>query len=428
MGVRSALRRFAAGAPHVLVAETPGGAAARLAVEDFVRVRGWPVAASPADADVLVLAGPEHPELAGFVDRTWQQVPRPRVRVPVPAAADAGTALDNAGALLAEGGQVPQPVDLRPPEGAGGDHHGRGAGAERADGGSEHRHGHGSDHQGRDSDQRGHGGGHHHDHGSTADVPGGLAMAERGSDRDGLMLDQLHVPLGPVLPEWPAGLVVRMTVQGDVVQEAEVTAVSGRGPVEAFWNAPRRRAAAGHDVPAGEAARRCAAAHLDSLARLLAVVGWPDAVLEARRVRAGVLAGASTERVVPEVGRLARRLRRSRTLRWLTGEIGVLSRAAAERAGVTGPALRASRAAGDVRARWLTWLDELDGLVQQVDGTARMPEDVAPPRGEAGSAPLLAVLPDLLEGTEIAAARLIVASLDPDPAELAHASRGVPDG
>src|SRR5260370_29378823 len=50
-----------------------------------------------------------------------------------------------------------------------------------------------------------------------------------GADRDGLRLDQLHVPLGPVLPDWPAGLVVHLTLQGDVVQHAEVQAVGPGG-------------------------------------------------------------------------------------------------------------------------------------------------------------------------------------------------------
>ena len=38
-------------------------------------------------------------------------------------------------------------------------------------------------------------------------------MADRGDDRDGLRLDQLHLPLGPVLPDWPAGLVLRVITQ-----------------------------------------------------------------------------------------------------------------------------------------------------------------------------------------------------------------------
>src|SRR5258708_27816729 len=67
-------------------------------------------------------------------------------------------------------------------------------------------------------------------------MPAGLRMAGRGADRDGLKLDQLHVPLGPVLPDWPAGLVVHVTLQGDVVQLAEAHALVPR-PAGPSWSA-----------------------------------------------------------------------------------------------------------------------------------------------------------------------------------------------
>src|SRR5260370_2487867 len=86
-------------------------------------------------------------------------------------------------------------------------------------------------------------------------MPAGLPMAGRGADRDGLRLDQLHVPLGPVLPDWPAGLVVHLALQGDVVQHAEAQAL-GLGGGGSFWTEPCRRAAAGEPVPAGGARPR----------------------------------------------------------------------------------------------------------------------------------------------------------------------------
>jgi hypothetical protein len=66
----------------------------------------------------------------------------------------------------------------------------------------------------------------HGDHGDMADMHmagmrmgtgpvRGLPMAREGDDRVGLRLGRLHVPLGPVLPDWPAGLVMRLTLQGD---------------------------------------------------------------------------------------------------------------------------------------------------------------------------------------------------------------------
>ncbi|WP_228717253.1 hypothetical protein [Allosaccharopolyspora coralli] len=257
-------------------------------------------------------------------------------------------------------------------------------------------------------------------------------MADRGPDRDGLMLDQLHVPLGPVLPDWPAGLVLHTTLQGDVLQEARVEVVREHGYVADFWNEPWRRAAAGESVTVGEAARRRVAAHLDSLARLLAVAGWEDAALRARRTRDEVLAGSPTEVTARQVHRLARRLRRSRTLRWLTDGLGILPAAVAEAAGVTGPALMACRAGGDVRARWQAWLDEVEQSVLGIDDTAPWAVLDAGPRGRVGaaggSAALLEVLPELVEGAELAGARLIVASLDPDLAELDHAVVEAADG
>jgi hypothetical protein len=182
------------------------------------------------------------------------------------------------------------------------------------------------------------------------EVPGGLPMADRGADRDGLRLDQLHVPLGPVLPDWPAGLVVHVTLQGDLVQHAEAQAL-GPGGGGSFWTEPWRRAAAGEPVTTGEAARRGAASYLDSLGRFLAVAGSDDAATVARRLRDEALAGAPCSRLRPPVRRFARRVARSRTLAWLTRGLGVLLPGDAAAAGVRGPALRA---AGDVTARLRT--------------------------------------------------------------------------
>jgi hypothetical protein len=180
-------------------------------------------------------------------------------------------------------------------------------------------------------------------------------MAELGPDRDGLTLDRLHVPLGPVLPDWPAGLVVRLTLQGDVIQEASAEVVD-----------------AGHTEPYEWPS--VVARELDGLARFLGVAGWPSAAGQARRLRDAALAG---DRVEAEVGALLRRVRRSRTLRWLIRGIPA------------GPT--------DVAALLAARLAAIE---------AALP---AAPR--AGG---IAGLGDLLVGAEFAAARLIVAALDPD--------------
>ncbi|MFE6281025.1 hypothetical protein [Streptomyces sp. NPDC057877] len=231
-------------------------------------------------------------------------------------------------------------------------------------------------------------------------------MADRADDRDGLRLDRLHVPLGPALADWPCGLIVRTALQGDVIQEAEV----GHLPVPAgstsYWNGPWLRAARGAHVTRGEAARRRCAAHLDSLGRFLGVAGWREAAARAGRLRDTVLAGRTSDADRAEVLRLVRRVARSRTLRWLTAGLGP--------EGLT----------GDVHDRVRVWLGEVARAVGEFEDPVPLtPGDTEGPRGlvdgdRPPSAALLDVLPGLLRGAEFAAARLIVASLDPDVDEL----------
>ncbi|WP_219418203.1 hypothetical protein [Pseudonocardia nigra] len=192
------------------------------------------------------------------------------------------------------------------------------------------------------------------------EMPGGLPMADLGDDRDGLKLDRLHLRLGPVLPDWPAGLVLRVTLQGDVIQEAVAEVLDGE------------QAAA--PVPGGVAVRE-----LDALARFLGVAGWPDAAARARRLRDALLAGASPAEVREPAEALLRRVRRSRTLRWLVRGIPA------------GPV--------DVAAL----LDQrLAAVRSALTSTGAIPER-----------PGTEELPDLLIGAELAAARLVVAALDP---------------
>ncbi|GAA2297867.1 hypothetical protein GCM10010402_65550 [Actinomadura luteofluorescens] len=183
-------------------------------------------------------------------------------------------------------------------------------------------------------------------------------MADRADDRDGLKLDVLHVPLGPVLSYWPAGLRVDLTLQGDVVQEAEVTAVDTGGGT--FWTEDRQ-----------------AASRLDGLSRLLHVAGWEAAGERAAVLRDDALNGPADDALTRRFASFARMVGRSRALGWMTR--GLVKERLDERLRDIGAALEG----GPVRPRE-TW-----------DETA-------------------AVLPALLSGAELARARLIVASLDPD--------------
>jgi hypothetical protein len=181
-------------------------------------------------------------------------------------------------------------------------------------------------------------------------------MAELGPDRDGLTLDRLHVPLGPVLPDWPAGLVVRVTLQGDVIQEASVEVLDAGRAVQFEWPSP-------------------AARELDGLARFLGVAGWPSAAGHARKLRDTALSG---HRIETGVAVLLRRVRRSRTLRWLIRGIPA------------GPT--------DVAAL-------LEERLAAIEAPSREPQHGHHAAERLG---------ELLVGAELAAARLIVAAADPD--------------
>jgi hypothetical protein len=369
MDLRRLLLRLASARPHVLLVALPGATEARLAVEAELGRRGWPAAVSPADADVLVVAGTPGPAMAAVVDRVWAQMPEPRVRVDVEKVVDVPRALDGAASRLADRGPGDEPAEDRT------DAHGEGASPPGDSGGHEHG---GQDHGGHDHGGHQHGG---HDHGSM-EMPGGLPMADLGEDRDGLALDRLHVALGPLLPDWPAGLVLRVVLQGDVIQEAEAEVLDGGGGGSSRGG-----------VPAAEDPRRVAARHLDGLARFLGVAGWADPAARARRLRDDLLGGAEPAAVRGQVHALTARVRRSRTLRWLVRGIP-----AGER---------------DVAARLA---DRLDALDAAADGTP-------PAHSEPSRPPDLAALARAVVGAEFAAARLVVAAVDPDTALLA-AERG----
>ncbi|MFR9780480.1 hypothetical protein ACL02O_31075 [Micromonospora sp. MS34] len=432
------LARWAVRRPHLLVAAVPGATAAWLAVEAEAARLGGVLVRDPADADLLVVAGAPGAELARAVERVWAQLPVPRARVEVVEPDRVHLALRAGRRRLASAG--PGDETARTGDHGGGQDdvgghgdgggQGGGRGGERGDGGG--RGGHGADGGGRgghgagggghggdgdEGEQGGHAahgaGGGHDGRGGGMAMPGGLMMAQRAEDRDGLTLDVLHLPLGPVLGDWPAGLVVELTVQGDLVQAATGRVLGPAGPVgEPYWAAGR-----------GESRRRRhAAAHLDSLGRLWAVAGWPAGAAAARRLRDALLADVPLAVAYDGFRALDRRARRSRPLRWATDGLGVLSVRAAREAGIRGPAARAADEGGDVTARWCRWLDETARLLAGAE-----PRDGDGPRGDVvsgrpPSVPLLAVATRLMVGADVAAARLVLASFDPDPDELALAA------
>jgi hypothetical protein len=393
--LRGLVRRTAMNRPAVLVVTLPGATGLRLEAEAEVRRRGWPVAGAPAAADLLVVCGVPAPEDAEWLDRIERSMPEPAVRIVVGESGQVAHDLGMARRDLTDRAVTP-----------------RGGHMDDRSEAPTGEHGGPMDHTGHDM----------HAMGEVA----GLPMAERADDRDQLRLDQLHVPFGPALSDWPAGLVLRLTLQGDVVQGVEVDhlpVASGHRPP--FWDEPWLRAAHGEEVTRGDAVRRRCAAHLDSAGRLLAVVGWDDVAVRCRRLRDELLAGASREGIGGGLRRTVRRVGRSRALRWSIAGLGELPADTARAAGVTGPALAAD---GDVYDRLLMWLGEVERGLEELDGTRPLtPDDRTGPRGRLDgprppSQALLDVLPELLTGAEFACARIIVASLDPDLDELALAT------
>ncbi|MFZ3495855.1 hypothetical protein ACODT5_21985 [Streptomyces sp. 5.8] len=436
MELKARLLRAATARPGVLLAVRPGATRERLAVEAELARRGWPCVATPAAANLLVVVGEPGLEPDDWAERLWLGVPAPRARVTVTEAAQVAAGLDEGHAAVTEAVGPPAHSAGKAEEARGSNHdgehheHHEGQDAEPDSGPSAHE-GHdahdggqgtsgsaGAAQHGEHGEHDGHGMHGGHDMGVVA----GLPMAARADDRDGLRLDRLHVPFGPALPDWPIGLVLRLELQGDVVQRAAVErAAAPASSLPPFWNEPWLRSWAGEHVAHGEAARRLCAAHLDSLGRFLAVAGWGDAAVGARYRRDLALAGGPRRELRSLVSPLIRRIRRSWTLRWLTAGLGVLSAEQAHRMGVTGPALVAG---GDVHSRVLVWLDEIERSAVDLDAPERLSTAaLTGPRGRVdGAQPpsqaLLDALPDLLEGTEFACARLIVASLDPDLDEL----------
>ena len=425
LGLSDALARSASRHAHALVVEVPGSWRTRMAAERNLFARGWRLADSPADADVLVVCGEPGPELAEAIEGVWHQMPGPRVRVDVHAGDEVGARLDEAHTGLLDTDHHRRDAQQRPTasellaEHAGpgaeshGGHgdmdHGPGDGHEGMDHGGHEGMDHGGDegmdhgghqgmdhgghegmdhggHQGMDHgghqgmDHGGHEGHEGMDHGDMEMSPGGIPLAEGGEDRDGLEMDVLQVRCGPVLPHWPAGLVLRCSLQGDVIVEAQAEIVDGPARQEDEVFGPARG--------------------IDNIASLLALAGWDDAAAEARRVRDTALESGDGA-AGSELERLRRRVRRSWTLRWSLRGVRRLSDEDAHARGLPADAV------GDTYDRLIGMLDR---AVAGVAATAA--GDTGSRTNDAGRTLSTDHLAHLVMGLDLATARLVLASLD----------------
>lgn len=374
--------------PRALVVAACGSTAIRLAVEREMRQRGWADALTPANADILVVCGSSEDAFEETVDRLWDQIPSPRTLVRMMTPDAVARQLDQAQTRLRDVDEVRTDAVRR------------GDPAVRS---STRSHDMADMDASMDMDMNMD---TNMDMGMdmSMDMPGGIPMADRGADRDGLTLDQLHVALGPALADWPSGLIVRLVLQGDIVQTAEPEALGD--PVRSsFW----LDAEAGTD----ERLKVRAAAAADSLQRFLSVAGWENAAGTGRWLRDELLASAPGAAVNPRFARWLRRVRRSRVLHWSMSGVG---QAVAE-----APAgLR-----GDVWARCVRWTEQIAAVIDAPGGDGHATGAAwGRERAEHAHA-ALSMLPAVLAGQELAAARLIVASFDPDLEALhAHALGG----
>jgi hypothetical protein len=196
-------------------------------------------------------------------------------------------------------------------------------------------------------------------------------MARTAPDRDGLELDALEVSLGPILAGWPTGLVLRTELQGDVLTSAHLSWLD-----------------AGH--MGGDSPTDAQSAALDYLSRFLLVAGLPTTAREARRARDGLVSSNTDDRAAAQqrAERVARRVRRSRSLAWSIRGVGFLASSDAN-------------TREEITARVLRWCDAAAG-------------------GETGGrrATTLEDLEVALTGTELGTARLIVASVELDRAAV----------
>ncbi|WP_299441150.1 hypothetical protein [uncultured Phycicoccus sp.] len=375
MGVRRWLARRAVRASRVLVVECPGAWRDRVDAEHAVRARGWRLAESPASADVLLVVGEPGAELVEVVAGLWDAMPGPRARVDLAVGADPEPALDTAVASLLDTSAQAEDAGGRAQPDLGGD-------------GTEH---HGMDHEGMDHgghEGMGHGSHEGMDHGDMEMAPDGIPLAGgTEDDRDGLEMDALPVRLGPVLPHWPAGLVLDVTLHGDLVT----------------GGAARFLGAGAEDLPAAPDPAVLAARHCDDVVAVLALAGWDGGAALARAARDTLLerhGGDARDTLLD----LRYRVARSRTLRWSLGGVGVVSAPLAARHGLP------ERAVGDCHDRVLALVDRTIATARVYGGlgsaTPVDPADV----DDAAGVPVQALGP-LVTGYDLAVARLVVASL-----------------
>lgn len=269
--------------------------------------------------------------------------------------------------------------------------------------------------------------------GMTGGTPYGRPMAERAEDRDGLKLDQLSFRVGPFFGPFPPGLVLDVTLQGDVIQKASVENVGGDTRPEGTSIFDRGLHG---PVPIVDLEMARARSHLLWLTDALRAAGAASLAQRVLQVAREVAPGDGA--VVAAVERM---LARRGVFRWSLRGIGTVGTDALEH--VDGPVARASgvsldarsadpsyrrlgftpvvQHSGDAAARWIQRLREASQALDLAGraGSARTGDIVESPHGSVGNgrAPgreLAHLVPALVEGMEWGDAVTTIVSLDLD--------------
>jgi Ni,Fe-hydrogenase III large subunit len=264
----------------------------------------------------------------------------------------------------------------------------------------EHHHDHEQQHDGSDGHSEDEHSGHEHDHGAS----GFMSMIEVTKDlsrsADGLQMDWLEVPFGPVFPGLPGGLKLTFTLDGDGVTGGQATSLAGMTTegedfeevdagtfidhlASAMPLAPVsyrllaclaiEQAAGLNDDPATTQARNAAlereriASHLGWLAQVGRQLGFAWLTHRASTLQLQ-FRDANRNRFVelePALRALGTRLGRTPLLKARLKGIGVLS---TESSDLRGPVARAANEGGDAWARLWQRLAEISASFDLIKG------------------------------------------------------------
>ena len=264
--------------------------------------------------------------------------------------------------------------------------------------------------------------------GMMGGTPYGRPMPMTADDlRDGLALDAYTLRIGPFMPMLPAGLVLGLTLQGDVIQHARMESPP-------LWPTSDRSLDPRLSVPGtlAQSERLLAARHLRCVARLLIILQLMPQAERCQRMACAVEHGKTVS-----LAALRKSLIRSGAFAAIPAGLGRLDPSVAQALGSSAlraaggaidarqhsPAYQAldfrpaAQLAVDVRARLCQWLDEAEQSLALAAraGSASVDDRLQVDRNTAADMALVdteGIFSGLLAGLEWNEAMLVINSFD----------------